>query len=194
MHFVVQFEQPPVSMKTYGMDDVKAASSRGAYAEFKAGQTVQVRVGRRIGTVPPLGVGLAPEDAGSALKSTKLLAKLKPAYVICHYDTRLGHDRKSLTAMLKVAAALKAEAWLEAVVTKVEGFEDEIASLAKIVSRLKDPFVRVFLSPAPDMKSTQPTGPWPRSRSARPPVAHQAVSVSDASSRKVLARWIAIHA
>jgi predicted alpha-1,2-mannosidase len=44
-YFVVQFQQPPVDMKTYGMDDVKAESSRGAYAEFKPGQTIQVRVG-----------------------------------------------------------------------------------------------------------------------------------------------------
>jgi predicted alpha-1,2-mannosidase len=44
-YFVVQFEQVPLDMKTYGMDDAEAASSRGAYAEFKAGQTIQVRVG-----------------------------------------------------------------------------------------------------------------------------------------------------
>lgn len=42
-YFVVQFEQPPTSMKTYGLDDHD--SSRGAYAEFQPGQTVQVRVG-----------------------------------------------------------------------------------------------------------------------------------------------------
>ncbi len=44
-YFVVQFEQVALDMKTYGMDDAKAASSRGAYAEFKPGQVVQVRVG-----------------------------------------------------------------------------------------------------------------------------------------------------
>ena len=44
-YFVVQFEQTPVNMKTYGMDDANAALSRGAYAEFNAGQTVLVRVG-----------------------------------------------------------------------------------------------------------------------------------------------------
>jgi D-apionolactonase len=127
----------------------------------KRSKSVQVRIGKRIGRVPPLGVGLAPDDAATALKSASLLARIKPAYVICHYDTRLGHDQKSLKSMLKVAAALEAEAWLEAVVTKVEGFEEEIAALAKIVSRLKNPFTTVFLSPASDMKSTQPTGPWP---------------------------------
>jgi predicted alpha-1,2-mannosidase len=44
-YFVVQFQQTPVDMKTYGMDNVKAESSRGAYAEFKPGQNIQVRVG-----------------------------------------------------------------------------------------------------------------------------------------------------
>ncbi len=122
---------------------------------------VTVRVGKKLGLVPPLGVGLAPEDAASAAKVAKDLAGIKPAYVICHYDTRLGHDLKSLKAMLKVTQALKADAWLEAVVTKVEGFEDEIAGLSKLVARLKSPFKAVFLSPASDQKSTQPTGPWP---------------------------------
>ena len=32
-------------MKTYGMDDSKAGTSRGAYAEFKPGQTILLRVG-----------------------------------------------------------------------------------------------------------------------------------------------------
>ena len=63
--------------------------------------------------------------------------------------------------MVEVAKALEAEPWLEAVVTKVEGFEDEIAELGKTVAAMGSPFTAVFLSPAPDMKSTQPTGPWP---------------------------------
>ncbi len=44
-YFVVQFEQTPAAMKTYGMDDASAQSSRGAYAEFTPGQTIVVRVG-----------------------------------------------------------------------------------------------------------------------------------------------------
>lgn len=122
---------------------------------------VTVRIGKWVGAVPPLGVGLAPEDAPSAERAAELLGQIKPAYVICHYDTRLGHDQKSLSAMLKVARALEADAWLEAVVTKVKGYQEEIRDLAKQVARLRSPFKAVFLSPASDMKSTQPTGPWP---------------------------------
>ena len=44
-YFVVQFEQSAVDMKTYGMGNGDLSSSRGAYAEFKSGQAVQVRVG-----------------------------------------------------------------------------------------------------------------------------------------------------
>ena len=44
-YFVVQFEQLPLNMKTYGMDNGRSESSRGAYAEFKPGQTIQVRIG-----------------------------------------------------------------------------------------------------------------------------------------------------
>ncbi len=38
--------------------------------------------------------------------------------------------------------------------------------------------------------SIQPTAPWPRSRIARPPPAHQAVSVIAPSSSSVLIRWM----
>ncbi|MGE0241883.1 MAG: hypothetical protein AB7F09_15410 [Parvibaculaceae bacterium] len=140
-----------VSLK---LDGKLAGSSRRPKA-------VTLRIGKRIGSVPPLGVGLMPEDAKATLASSELLDKLKPAHVVCHYDTRLGHDETSLKSMLAAVRALGAEAWLEAVVTKVDGFEEEIAALARIVSRLKNPFKVVFLSPASDMKSTQPTGPWP---------------------------------
>ncbi|MGC1421421.1 MAG: GH92 family glycosyl hydrolase [Terracidiphilus sp.] len=44
-YFVVQFEQPPLHMKTYGMDSGQSETSRGAYAEFKPGQTIQARIG-----------------------------------------------------------------------------------------------------------------------------------------------------
>lgn len=44
-YFVVQFEQAPELIKVYGMDDARAAVSRGAYAEFKPGSQVLVRVG-----------------------------------------------------------------------------------------------------------------------------------------------------
>ena len=44
-YFVIQFKQIPHNAKTYGMEQEVAESSRGAYAEFKPGETVELRVG-----------------------------------------------------------------------------------------------------------------------------------------------------
>jgi predicted alpha-1,2-mannosidase len=44
-YFVIQFRQTPLNAKTYGMEQEKASSSRGAYAEFKSGEIVEARVG-----------------------------------------------------------------------------------------------------------------------------------------------------
>jgi predicted alpha-1,2-mannosidase len=44
-YFVVQFEQAPREEKTYGMQEGNANGSRGAYAEFAPGASVEVRVG-----------------------------------------------------------------------------------------------------------------------------------------------------
>ena len=63
-YFVVQFQQAPVDMKTYGMDDAKAESSRGAYAEFKPGQTIQVRVGTSFISIEQARENLQTRDSG----------------------------------------------------------------------------------------------------------------------------------
>jgi predicted alpha-1,2-mannosidase len=44
-YFVVEFDQVPASMATYGMENAHAQTSRGAHVEFKQGSTVEVRVG-----------------------------------------------------------------------------------------------------------------------------------------------------
>ncbi len=44
-YFVVQFLQDPQDAKTYGLEQDTGVGSRGAYAEFKPGELVDVRVG-----------------------------------------------------------------------------------------------------------------------------------------------------
>ena len=44
-YFVVQFRQTPQNAGTYGLDKVDASVSRGAFAEFRPGELVEVRVG-----------------------------------------------------------------------------------------------------------------------------------------------------
>lgn len=63
-YFVVQFQQSPAEMKTYGMDRANAGSSRGAYAEFLPGQTVELRVGTSFLSVDQARANLAHELSG----------------------------------------------------------------------------------------------------------------------------------
>jgi len=44
-YFVVQFRQTPENAETYGLDKADASVSRGAFAEFRPGEFVDVRVG-----------------------------------------------------------------------------------------------------------------------------------------------------
>ena len=60
-YFVVQFEHAPTQMKTYGLDDAEAKSSRGAYAEFGPGERILVRVGTSFISVEQARTNLGAE-------------------------------------------------------------------------------------------------------------------------------------
>lgn len=115
------------------------------------------------GTVPPLGVGHQPEDAGAALHHAETLRQLGLAHVICHYDPRRGHDFETLARQVEAVIAMGAQPWLEAVVEHVddEGAAREIEALGKVAAELGNPFVTVLVSPAPDLKCTLPGSVWP---------------------------------
>jgi hypothetical protein len=130
-------------------------------AKAAADASVSVRLGEPAGSVPPLGLGLDPDDADAALLKADELSAVGPAHLICHHDPRRGHDRASLETCVAVAKAIGAEPWLEAVITEVEGFEDEVAALGDTAKAMGSPFTTVLVSPAPDLKCTLPGSEWP---------------------------------
>ncbi len=133
----------------------KPAATTGARA------SVNVRIGKDQGTVPALGAGLAPEDIAGIRDNRAVLKKLGLNYLVCHHDARKGHDAASLADAAATAKELGATSWLEAVIGSVEDYEEEIARLAAMASRLGDPFETVLLSPAADLKCVLPGSPWP---------------------------------
>lgn len=125
--------------------------------------------GVTVGAMPPLGIGLRPENTATAGAATDALKALGAHYMVLHHDPRSGHDQASLKAMVDVAHAIGAEPWLEAVIenTSDEGAHDEIAALGKIAANLGNPFATVLVSPAPDLKCTLPGSVWPDAPDAR---------------------------
>jgi hypothetical protein len=127
----------------------------------KVGEAVSVRLGAPTGKAPRLGVGLDPDDTAAALERAETLRAINAAYVVCHHDPRRGHGRETLARSAKVAQAIGAEPWLEAIIATVEGFADEVATLGETVAALGSPFKIVLVSPAPDLKSILPGSLWP---------------------------------
>ena len=124
---------------------------------------VALEVGDRIGVVPPLGLGLRPEDVAATQGALDALRDLGPHHLILHHDPRSGHGRDTLEAMLEVARAVGAQAWLEAVIARTDdaGAAEEVAALGALARDLGDPFAVVLVSPAPDLKCTLPGSVWP---------------------------------
>ena len=122
---------------------------------------VTVSIGEAIGTLPPLGIGLEPELASATFSHAADIKSASPQHLVCHYDPRQGHGRSEIELALEVARQLGCDAWLEAVVPSVESFEADIEQFGRMAGDLGNPFSRVLLSPAPDLKCTLPGSPWP---------------------------------
>ncbi len=127
------------------------------------GDSVRLSPGATGGAVPPLGIGMRPEDAGTSAAAAELLRDMGPAHVVLHHDPRSGHGRDTLGAMVEVARAIGAEAWLEAVIASTDdaGAKAEVVALGATAKDLGEPFATVLVSPAVDLKCTLPGSPWP---------------------------------
>lgn len=123
--------------------------------------SVALTLGPALGPVPRLGLGLDPDEIGPTRERAAALRALGPRVLVCHYDPRRDHGRDTLKALAETAALVGAEPWLEALVARVEGFDEEIAALGRDLVALGSPFPTVLLSPTADLKCTLPGSPWP---------------------------------
>ncbi|MCY4305961.1 MAG: hypothetical protein OXC62_14465 [Aestuariivita sp.] len=130
--------------------------------------TVPLSVGDALGSVPPIGLGLRPEDTATTMTAADTLRALNPSYLILHHDPRSGHDQATLSAMLKASQAINTESWLELVVVSTDNTqaEEEILAIGKMAAVLGSPFETVLVSPASDMKCTLPGSVWPETPDA----------------------------
>ncbi|MGV8989684.1 MAG: hypothetical protein ACOH2H_26120 [Cypionkella sp.] len=146
-----------------GVDQRITLTLTGAGAAPAAQGAVTLTRGATGAAVPPLGLGLRPEDTATAADAAAVLRQIGAAHVILHHDPRAGHGRDTLAQMLGVARAIGAEPWLEAVIAHPDdaGAAAEVAALGALASSLDHPFATVLVSPAPDLKCTLPGSAWP---------------------------------
>ncbi|CAH1651950.1 D-apionate lactonase [Hyphomicrobiales bacterium] len=135
-------------------------SGQPAQAEA-AGAGITVHIGEAVGVVPPLGLGLDPDEVDGTTAAADTLQRIGARHLVGFYDPRRGHDRETLRGLAAAARSIGAEPWLEAVIVSVDGYAEELAALGREVATLGSPFPVVLVSPAPDLKCTLPGSPWP---------------------------------
>ncbi len=131
---------------------------------------VEITLGAaRDAVLPGLGLAIAPERIAEALGARDLVAALRPASLVCHFDPARGHTRGDVERFAELGAALNAPLWLEAVVPcrdAAGAFTADPAVLRADLDALAAAcagvgFEAVTASPAAYHKSYQPDGDWP---------------------------------
>ncbi len=145
------------------VDQTVTVTVTGRGGSVDAVASVALSLGAVLGALPPVGVGLRPEDLAGSRTVIEELQALAPAYLVLHHNPRAGHSRQTLAGMLEMARALDADPWLEAVIAATDdaGAAAEIAALGATAASLGAPFGTVLVSPAPDLKCTLPGSVWP---------------------------------
>src|SRR6202047_1023499 len=155
---------PYVIAKGNAVDQKINLTVSGSVAEFesvdsRARLTVSER--RTGNSMPRLGFGLDPKDILAAEQSLYVLREAAPSYIVCHYDSRLGHSNIEPGRMAALGKAIGADLWLEYVIPSVANFEQDLQRIGCALIELGKPFAAVMVSPAPDLKCTLPGSPWP---------------------------------
>jgi D-apionolactonase len=126
-------------------------------------EAVEVTIGSATGTaLPPVGLGMPPEEIDHALKHIGLLRRAAPSFLQCQFDPRANHGRAQLDGYRAVCEEVGASCVLEIVVAGVEDYESELRGLAGLVQQSGIRLAGIALCPVGDLKSVLPGG-------ARPP-------------------------
>ena len=122
---------------------------------------ITVRLGREIGKLPEIGVGVPADEASHALANADLVKRLSARWLICQVDLRRGHGRAELERYRALGELTGAEVMLE-IVTR--GTMDPVAELTTVAQAAADAGLKpaaIAVFPAQDMVSVQPDAPWP---------------------------------
>ncbi|MBZ9775215.1 hypothetical protein [Mesorhizobium sp. CO1-1-8] len=122
---------------------------------------INLTIGRPVGRVPRIGVGVAADEAKHALESPELLRRMAPQWMVCQVDLRFGHGQGELESYAALARLTGAGVVLEIITKGTLDPFGELAPVADAVHTIGLKLEAVSVFPAQDMKSVQPGAPWP---------------------------------
>jgi D-apionolactonase len=123
---------------------------------------VTVKLGARRGHMPKIGVGVPMREAEATLKHAEMLAKARPAYLVCQIDGRQGGRAEAARAFERMSACVEAPVQLEIILPAQERAAVEMERIAKAVEDGGLKPEAVIVTQAHDLKSFQPgtARPW----------------------------------
>lgn len=146
----------------------------GVPAAAKGGgiQAIAVSIGSPTGrAMPRVGVAVPAEGIEQAIAGAALIKKARPAFLVCHFGPRKGHDAGTMRKFAELGAATGAELVLEAIVPCVDQndkpsadiaiMQRDMAAIGAAASAGGVKFTRVAVSPAADLGSTLPGSVFP---------------------------------
>ena len=150
-----------------------AIESTGDAATTSAGAgEVEVRIGDVLPhRLPRLALAVPAEHAAAGIERADLLARLGPAFLVCHFDARKGHNADTMRLHRQIGEAVGAELVLEAVLPCVDeagaptGDLDvlyrDIGFVADAAKEAGASFSTVAVAPSSDLKCTLPGSVFP---------------------------------
>ncbi len=112
-------------------------------------------------TIPPIGIGMMPEDAATAREALAIARTLGPRHLVGWLEPDAGDAQETLDSYRTVARSCAALLQLEIVLPNVAAPSAELAQAAALCREAGLVPDAVIACPRPYLKSHQPSGPWP---------------------------------
>lgn len=127
----------------------------------KPNPSINLTIGRAIGRVPRIGIGVAADEAKHALEVAELIRRLAPQWMVCQVDLRFGHGQDELESYTALAQLTGAGVVLEIITKGTLDPFGELEPIGTAVHTVGLDLEAVSVFPAQDMTSVQPGAPWP---------------------------------
>jgi hypothetical protein len=126
-----------------------------------SGGAIKLELGARTGTMPDIGVIIAPEEADATLSAKSVLAEIAPQELLFHFDPSAGHDVDALTRFAAIAATHRGRSTLEIALPCTSSPSSEVAEIAHQMRLAEFRPDAIMISPSVDRQSTPPGSTWP---------------------------------
>ncbi|MBC9032020.1 hypothetical protein IAG41_06415 [Sphingomonas sp. JC676] len=123
--------------------------------------SIEVMLGDRIGTMPHIGLVVAPAEAAATLARADALETLGVQDLLLTFDAHAGHGAAEMAALAKIAWQTKARVTLECILSANSDLDTELGAVADLVADAELALDAISVFPAPDLQSTPPGSTWP---------------------------------